>query len=110
LLAAPHALLVALVAAARFHRLHRRRRRIAIRSRSPEIVQERIDKIESELELVRRQRETQRAGRQRSDWPLASIVGYTNAGKSTLLNKLTGAAVLAEDKLFATLDPDDAGG
>jgi GTP-binding protein HflX len=66
---------------------------------------ERIEKIESELELVRRQRETQRAGRQRSEWPLASIVGYTNAGKSTLLNKLTGAAVLAEDKLFATLDP-----
>ena len=52
-----------------------------------------------------RQRETQRAGRQRSQWPLASIVGYTNAGKSTLLNRLTGAAVLAEDKLFATLDP-----
>ncbi len=52
-----------------------------------------------------RQRETQRAGRQRSHWPLASIVGYTNAGKSTLLNRLTGAAVLAEDKLFATLDP-----
>jgi len=68
-------------------------------------IQERIDKIESELDLVRRQRETQRAGRQRSHWPLASIVGYTNAGKSTLLNRLTGAAVLAEDKLFATLDP-----
>ena len=66
---------------------------------------ERIEKIESELELVRRQRETQRAGRQRSEWPLASIVGYTNAGKSTLLNRLTGATVLAEDKLFATLDP-----
>ena len=66
---------------------------------------ERIEKIESELEKVVRQRETQRAGRQRSQWPLASIVGYTNAGKSTLLNRLTGAAVLAEDKLFATLDP-----
>ena len=66
---------------------------------------ERLEKIDSELELVRRQRETQRAGRQRSEWPLASIVGYTNAGKSTLLNKLTGATVLAEDKLFATLDP-----
>ncbi len=66
---------------------------------------ERIEKIESELEKVVRQRETQRAGRQRSEWPLASIVGYTNAGKSTLLNRLTGAAVLAEDKLFATLDP-----
>lgn len=68
-------------------------------------IQERIDKIEIELDKVRRQRETQRAGRQRSLWPLASIVGYTNAGKSTLLNRLTGAAVLAEDKLFATLDP-----
>jgi GTP-binding protein HflX len=68
-------------------------------------IQERLDKISSELEIVRRQRETQRAGRQRSLWPLASIVGYTNAGKSTLLNRLTGASVLAEDKLFATLDP-----
>jgi len=68
-------------------------------------VQERIDKIRDELELVRRQRGTQRSGRQRSNWPLASIVGYTNAGKSTLLNRLTGAGVVAEDKLFATLDP-----
>jgi len=66
---------------------------------------ERIEKIEEELDAVRRQRETQRAGRQRQQWPLASIVGYTNAGKSTLLNRLTGASVLAEDKLFATLDP-----
>lgn len=68
-------------------------------------VQERIDRIREELELVRRQRSTQRAGRQRSNWPLASIVGYTNAGKSTLLNRITGADVLAENKLFATLDP-----
>lgn len=59
----------------------------------------------SDLEAVRRQRETQRAGRQRAQWPLASIVGYTNAGKSTLLNQLTGADVLAKDILFATLDP-----
>jgi GTP-binding protein HflX len=68
-------------------------------------ISERIDKISRDLEAVRRQRATQRAGRQRSNWPLASIVGYTNAGKSTLLNALTGAEVLAEDKLFATLDP-----
>jgi GTPase len=68
-------------------------------------ISERIEKISSELDKVRSQRETQRAGRQRSHWPLASIVGYTNAGKSTLLNRLTGAAVLVEDKLFATLDP-----
>jgi GTPase len=68
-------------------------------------VSERIDRIERDLDLVRRRRETQRAGRQRSNWPLASIVGYTNAGKSTLLNALTGADVLAKDILFATLDP-----
>ena len=68
-------------------------------------VSERIDRIERDLDAVRRQRATQRAGRQRSQWPLASIVGYTNAGKSTLLNALTGSAVLAKDILFATLDP-----
>jgi GTPase len=66
---------------------------------------ERILKIKEELHDVVRQRATQRAGRQRLQWPLASIVGYTNAGKSTLLNALTGADALAEDKLFATLDP-----
>ncbi len=68
-------------------------------------IQERIEKITEELEIVAKQRTTQRAGRQRHQWPLASIVGYTNAGKSTLLNRLTGAEVLAEDMLFATLDP-----
>ncbi len=68
-------------------------------------VQVRISKITEELDVVCRQRATQRAGRQRTQWPLASIVGYTNAGKSTLLNALTGARVLAEDRLFATLDP-----
>jgi GTPase len=68
-------------------------------------ISERIDKITRDLEAVRRQRATQRAGRQRSQWPLASIVGYTNAGKSTLLNALTGADVLVKDVLFATLDP-----
>ena len=68
-------------------------------------VQDRIARIERELEEVRRQRTTQRAGRQRHLWPLASIVGYTNAGKSTLLNTLTGAATVVEDRLFSTLDP-----
>jgi GTPase len=68
-------------------------------------VQDRIARLTEELDLVQRQRSTQRSGRRRHLWPLASIVGYTNAGKSTLLNALTGAAVLAEDKLFATLDP-----
>ena len=66
---------------------------------------ERIARLRRELENVRQHRTTQRRGRQRSQWPLVSIVGYTNAGKSTLLNALTGAEVLAEDKLFATLDP-----
>jgi len=68
-------------------------------------VQERIDRISEDLETVRKQRTIQRTARQRNRWPLASIVGYTNAGKSTLLNRLTGACVTAEDKLFATLDP-----
>jgi GTPase len=68
-------------------------------------VQDRIARLMRELETVRRQRSTQRQARQRNHWALASIVGYTNAGKSTLLNTLTGAEVLAEDKLFATLDP-----
>lgn len=68
-------------------------------------VQDRISRIKEELDEVRQHRLTQRAGRQRNLWPLASIVGYTNAGKSTLLNQLTGAATLAEDMMFATLDP-----
>lgn len=68
-------------------------------------VNERIDRITRDLAAVRQQRETQRTGRRRNQWPLASIVGYTNAGKSTLLNRLTGAGVLAKDILFATLDP-----
>jgi len=68
-------------------------------------VQDKIARIERELELVRRQRGIQRNARQRNYWALASIVGYTNAGKSTLLNSLTGSSVLAENKLFATLDP-----
>ncbi len=68
-------------------------------------VQERIARIERELDAVRRHRSTQRNARQRNHWALASIVGYTNAGKSTLLNTLTGSEVLVENKLFATLDP-----
>lgn len=68
-------------------------------------VQDRIARISRELDEVRMHRSTQREGRQRRLWPLASIVGYTNAGKSTLLNQLTGSTTLAEDKLFATLDP-----
>ncbi len=68
-------------------------------------VQDRIARIERQLEAVRRQRTTQRNARQRNHFALASIVGYTNAGKSTLFNTLTGAEVLAENKLFATLDP-----
>ena len=68
-------------------------------------VQERIERITRDLELVRQQRSIQRVARQRNNWPLASIVGYTNAGKSTLLNALTGSSVLVKDILFATLDP-----
>jgi GTP-binding protein HflX len=68
-------------------------------------VQDRIAKLTRDLGEVRRQRALQRVTRQRNKYPLASIVGYTNAGKSTLLNTLTGAGVLVEDKLFATLDP-----
>jgi len=65
----------------------------------------RIGKIREELEDVRRHRALHRRQRKRSDVPVVAIVGYTNAGKSTLLNALSGAGVLAEDKLFATLDP-----
>ena len=70
-------------------------------------VQERIERITADLQAVRRHRATQRTGRQRQSWPMASIVGYTNAGKSTLLNALTGADALEEDKLFAHAGPDD---
>src|SRR5437764_5409634 len=68
-------------------------------------VQERIARLERELEGVRKVRSVQRQGRKRHQWPVAAVVGYTNAGKSTLLNLMTGADVLAVDKLFATLDP-----
>jgi GTP-binding protein HflX len=65
---------------------------------------ERVTFLEAELKRASRQREQRRRRRARQDVPVVSIVGYTNAGKSTLLNALTGAGVLAEDKLFATLD------
>src|SRR5438270_6204550 len=68
-------------------------------------VQERIAKIERELAAVRKTRAVQREGRRRNQWPVIAVVGYTNAGKSTLLNLLTGADLVAENKLFATLDP-----
>ena len=65
----------------------------------------RISQLRAELEDVRRQRRLHREQRQHATMPVVAIVGYTNAGKSTLLNALSGAGVLAEDKLFATLDP-----
>jgi GTP-binding protein HflX len=68
-------------------------------------VQERIARLERELEEVRKTRSVQRQGRRRHQWPVAAVVGYTNAGKSTLLNLLTGADLAAENRLFATLDP-----
>jgi GTP-binding protein HflX len=69
------------------------------------VVRDRIAHLKQELAQVVRQRGVQRTRRVRVPLPTASIVGYTNAGKSSLLNKLTGSAVLAENKLFATLDP-----
>ena len=68
-------------------------------------IDERITRIRSELETVVRTRELHRKARKRVPYPVVALVGYTNAGKSTLFNRLTGATVDAEDKLFATLDP-----
>ena len=68
-------------------------------------IHRRIGVLKAELEEVVRHREQQREKRRFGTVPVAAIVGYTNAGKSTLLNTLTGAGILAEDKLFATLDP-----
>ena len=68
-------------------------------------IHRKIAKLKGELEEVRRVRSTQRERREKNEVPVVAIVGYTNAGKSTLMNTLTDAGVLAEDKLFATLDP-----
>ena len=69
------------------------------------LIKARISQLKKELEQVKRHRELLREGRKRENIKTAAIVGYTNAGKSTLLNTLTDACVLEEDKLFATLDP-----
>jgi len=69
------------------------------------LVQTRISKLKKEISQVRKHRDTQRKKRDAIPYPQVAIVGYTNAGKSSLMNALTGSDVLAEDKLFATLDP-----
>jgi GTP-binding protein HflX len=69
------------------------------------LIRDRMARIRKELEQVKRTRTLHRDRRKRAPWPVIALVGYTNAGKSTLFNRLTRAAVLAEDLLFATLDP-----
>jgi len=69
------------------------------------LIRDRISKIKKQLEQVTRTRELHRKVRRETPYPVVALVGYTNAGKSTLFNRLTGAQVLAMDKLFATLDP-----
>ena len=69
------------------------------------VIQKRISILSEEIEAMKRARDTARKKRSSSSVPSAAIVGYTNAGKSTLLNRMTGSDVLSEDKLFATLDP-----
>ncbi len=69
------------------------------------LIQERINRLERDLEKVRKTRQLHRSKRQKVPHPIVALVGYTNAGKSTLFNHLTGADVMAKDLLFATLDP-----
>jgi GTPase len=69
------------------------------------LIRDRMAKLRKELSQVTRTRGLHRARRQRAPWPVVALVGYTNAGKSTLFNRMTGADVMAEDLLFATLDP-----
>ena len=69
------------------------------------LIRDRMARIRRELDQVRRTRGLHRGRRQRAPWPVVALVGYTNAGKSTLFNRMTQASVVAEDLLFATLDP-----
>ena len=69
------------------------------------LIRDRMAKIRRELDQVKRTRSLHRDRRQRAPWPVIALVGYTNAGKSTLFNRLTGETVFAENLLFATLDP-----